>query len=539
MTHSSPESATALRRLAEEKAALSPQIPESLPPEEARRVLHELRVHQIELEMQNEELRRTQAELEASRELYFDLYNLAPVGYVTLSEQGLIREANLTAATMLGVTRIDLVRRPFSSFILPEFQDVWYRHRKQLFDTGEPQSCELRLLRRNAAPFWVRIQTAVAPDADGVPVCRTVVSDIAAGKQASQYARSLIEASLDPLVTISAEGKITDVNEGSIKATGVTREKLIGTDFSDYFTEPDQAREGYRQVFANGFVTDYPLTIRHTDGRLTDVLYNATVYRDSGGNVLGVFAAARDVTERKLLDEKLRKLNEELAHSNRELEQFAYVASHDLQEPLRMVASYTQLLERRYGGLLDQDARQFIGYAVDGATRMQRLIDDLLTLSRVGTKGQPPVPTDSRAVVDQALGNLQIALGESGAVVTVGDLPTVRADTIQLVQLFQNLVANAIKFSRSGEAPQIAISAENIGNEWRFAVRDNGIGIDPQYADKIFVIFQRLHTREEYPGTGIGLAVCKRIVERHGGRIWVESVVGQGATFFFTVPPPA
>jgi PAS domain S-box-containing protein len=366
-----------------------------------------------------------------------------------------------------------------------------------------------------------------------------VVSDIAAGKQASQYAHSLIEASLDPLVTISAEGKITDVNEGSIKATGITREKLIGTDFSDYFTEPDQAREGYRQVFAKGFVTDYPLTIRHTDGRLTDVLYNATVYRDSGGKVLGVFAAARDVTERKLLDEKLRKLNEELAHSNRELEQFAYVASHDLQEPLRMVVSYTQLLERRYGGLLDQDARQFIGYAVDGATRMQRLIDDLLTLSRVGTKGQPTVPTDSRAVVDEALGNLQLALEESGAVVTVSDLPTVLADPSQLVQLFQNLVANAIKFRRSGEAPRIDISAVNLGSEWRFAVRDNGIGIEPQYTDRVFVIFQRLHTREEYPGTGIGLAVCKRIVERLGGRIWVESVVGQGATFFFTVPPPA
>jgi PAS domain S-box-containing protein len=170
----------------------------------------------------------------------------------------------------------------------------------------------------------VRIQTVVAPDADGAAVCRTVIGHITAEKQASQYARSLIEASLDPLVTISAEGKITDVNEGSIKATGVSREKLIGTDFSDYFTEPDKAREGYRQVFAKGFVTDYPLTIRHTDGRLTDVLYNATVYKDAGGNVLGVFAVARDVTERKLMDKKLRKLNEELTLSNRELEQFAY-----------------------------------------------------------------------------------------------------------------------------------------------------------------------------------------------------------------------
>ena len=248
----------------------------------------------------------------------------------------------------------------------------------------------------------------------------------------------------------------------------------------------------------------------------------------------------QEITERHTAEENLRKLNEELTRSNRDLEQFAYAASHDLQEPLRMVASYTELLARRYGGQLDEQGHTFITYAIEGATRLKRLIDDLLVYSRVGTAGRQRAPTGARAVVAEALRNLQASLEESGALVTVGDLPTVRADSSQLTQLFQNLVGNAIKFRRPGEALRIVISAENFGEEWRFSVQDNGIGIDPQYADKVFDIFQRLHSREEYPGTGIGLALCKRIVERHGGRIWVESTPGQGATFHFTlgVPPP-
>lgn len=237
------------------------------------------------------------------------------------------------------------------------------------------------------------------------------------------------------------------------------------------------------------------------------------------------------VQARQVLEESVA----ELSRSNAELQQFAYVASHDLQEPLRMVASYTQLLAKRYKGKLDADADEFIGYAVEGAMRMQRLIQDLLAYSRIGTKGHDFEPVAVEMIVNRALHNLQTAVEEHHAVATHDPLPTIMADERQLVQLFQNLIGNAIKF-HGKEPPRIHVSAQQKAGEWVFSVRDNGIGVDPQYADRIFLLFQRLHNRAEYPGTGIGLAICKKIVERHGGRIWVESRLGQGAAFYFTIP---
>ncbi|HKP00677.1 MAG TPA: ATP-binding protein [Nitrospiraceae bacterium] len=240
----------------------------------------------------------------------------------------------------------------------------------------------------------------------------------------------------------------------------------------------------------------------------------------------------RDLAQsRKALEESI----EELARSNADLQQFAYVASHDLKEPLRMVASYTQLLARRYKGKLDSDADEFIRYAVDGANRMQLLINDLLTYSRVTVQDKVFEEVDCNSVLEEVLSDLRVAVEESRAVVTRDPLPRVMADRVQLGQLFQNLIGNAIKF-HGKEAPQVYVSAERRPTEWLFSVRDNGVGLDPEYAERIFVIFQRLHNREEYPGTGIGLAICKKIVERHGGRIWVVSQTGQGATFHFTLP---
>ena len=239
--------------------------------------------------------------------------------------------------------------------------------------------------------------------------------------------------------------------------------------------------------------------------------------------------------ERQRAEQQLREASANLARSNTDLQQFAYVASHDMFEPLRMITSYLQLLTGRHNLHLDEQGREFVSYALDGAKRMQALINDLLAYSRVDSRGGSFEPTNCEQVLESATSNLKLALQESGAAVTHEPLPTVRADPVQLTQLFQNLLGNAMKF-HGPEPPRIHIECERQNGEWIFSVKDNGIGIEPRNYDRIFVIFQRLHTRKEYSGTGIGLAICKRIVERHGGRIWVESAPGQGSTFCFTLP---
>ncbi|HEY3250793.1 MAG TPA: PAS domain S-box protein, partial [Ignavibacteria bacterium] len=246
-----------------------------------------------------------------------------------------------------------------------------------------------------------------------------------------------------------------------------------------------------------------------------------------------------DVTEHKQSEEKLKQLAEKLSISNKELEQFAYVASHDLQEPLRMVASYIQLLQRRYKGQLSSEADEFINYSVDGVIRMKALINDLLVYSRVNTRDFPVETVDANKVLGQTIKTLKTRIDESGAEIIVDNLPTVNANEIQLGQLFQNLISNAIKFRKPGVKPVVKISAKHSGHEWMFSVSDNGIGIEKEFTDRIFVIFQRLHNSSDYPGTGIGLAICKKIVEKMGGHIWVESDKDTGASFNFTIPDSA
>jgi light-regulated signal transduction histidine kinase (bacteriophytochrome) len=246
-------------------------------------------------------------------------------------------------------------------------------------------------------------------------------------------------------------------------------------------------------------------------------------------------AVLHDITRSKEAERRLVRALGELESSNKELEQFASVASHDLQEPLRKIAGFTELLERRYRDRLDGDADRYLTYIVDAAKRMRILIDELLSYSRLGRGERKYLPIDCNKVLEQVLGDMEKTMKESGALVTHDELPAITADGVQLGQVFQNLIANAVKFCGNGQ-PRIHVSARHEGDEWIFSVRDNGIGIEPQFFPRIFGMFQRLHTQTEYPGSGIGLAVCKKIIERHGGRIWVESTVGKGSTFCFALP---
>jgi len=384
-------------------------------PKDVDALIHELEVHQIELEMQNEELRHSQVELGKLHEKYYDLYNSAPVGYFTLDATSAVTELNSTGAELLGFDKNDLIKTLFRWYITPNYSEKFLNYLKQAIQTGAKQVFDVGLIRKNGIIFYAHVE---------------------------------MMPQFNPETTFKM--------------------------------------------------------------------------------------AVVDITQRK-------KLEDDLKRSNNELQQFAYVASHDLQEPLRTIASFTQLLARRYEGKLDSDADEFIGYIVDASIRMKQQIEDLLEFSRVMTNGSNFEKINLEQTVKQIISSLGVLIKENDAEITYNPLPEIYADSRQIARLFQNLINNSIKFKKPDEPPKIHISVEKDEktNEYVFSISDNGIGIDPKYQDRIFTIFQRLHTIEEYQGTGIGLAVARKIVERHGGHIWVESELEKGATFYFTLPIPS
>jgi PAS domain S-box-containing protein len=501
--------------------------------------------------------------------------------------------------TMFGYSPEEWMADPqlFAQLLHPDDRDRVLAEDQRTDKTGEPFQIEYRHFSKDGRVVWVRDEAVLVYDEDGQPrFWQGVQFDITEQKRVEEalrkqndYLESLHETTLELVDRLepsnllrgilSRAGSLVGTPHGFIFLTDPgdgTLEVRVGAGlFGKYVGRRIQPGEGLAgKVFESGeflAVEDYGSWAGQLDFVSDTVHAMAGVPLGSGTEVTGVLALAyadaqrkfgeqeielltrfanlvsialdnarlydsarRELAARKRTEKELAELVKELQRSNAELEQFAYVASHDLQEPLRMVSSYTQLLARRYKDKLDSDADEFIEYAVDGANRMQILINDLLAYSRVGTRGKKLAPTETRAVFDAARANLLRAIEESGAEVTSGELPTVRGDDTQLLQLFQNLIGNAIKF-RGEEPVKVHVGAKRRDGEWLFSVSDNGIGIDPQYAERIFVIFQRLHGKGDYSGTGIGLAVCKKIVERHGGRIWVESEPGEGSTFYFTL----
>jgi PAS domain S-box-containing protein len=373
-------------------------------------------------------------------------------------------------------------------------------------------------------------------------------------RNAYHYTRSLIEASLDPLVTINAEGKITDVNLATEKATGFPRNSLIGTDFSDYFTEPEKARIGFQKTFENGSVIDYPLSIRHTSNKIIDVVYNANVYRNEQGKVLGVFAAARDITERNRVREKRtseliiankelafqneekQKLTDKLIFANKELETFSYSVSHDLRAPLRHINGYVDLLLSRFYDSLPEKGRHYLDNIADSSRQMGALIDDLLQFSRIGRQEKRLVNLDMNIIVHEVLVSIKQDNSKRNIEWRIATLPQVYGDKALLHLVWTNLLSNAVKFTRTREKTIIEINVLDENDAFIFSIHDNGVGFDMQYAHKLFGVFQRLHATDEFEGTGIGLANVHHIILRHGGRTWAEAEPDKGATFYFSLP---
>jgi PAS domain S-box-containing protein len=354
-----------------------------------------------------------------------------------------------------------------------------------------------------------------------------------AARLLSQQYDLITKYAYDVVMLADEDLRILQANDAATEVYGYTRDELLGMTLADLHdpSTRDRAREEAELAKREGSRV-FEAKHARKGGTLIDMEVSVRAIESEGRTFL--LSIKRDITARKRAEEELLARAEDLARSNAELEKFAYIASHDLQEPLRMVSSYTQLLQRRYQGRLDSDADEFIAYAVDGANRMQTLIKDLLAYSRVGTQGAPFSPTDLETVFGDVLGALEQTIADAGATVTHDHLPVVSCDPTQIGRVFQNLVANAVKFHRD-EPPKVHVSAREADGEWVLSVADNGIGVDPEYFDRIFVIFQRLRSRADYPGTGMGLAICKRIIDRHGGRIWVESAPGVGSTFYFTL----
>jgi len=418
----------------------------------------------------------------------------------------------------------------------------------QCFQNGEIWEDTFPLCDRDGNYRWFLSQAVPIRDSEG-KVMRWfgTNTDISVRMEAERHLaqmesryRGLLEAAPDAIVVVNPAGKIVLFNVQAEKQFGYIRDELVGQEVTNIIPEGFAERliaDGNRsasEALTQQIGAGIELSGRRKDGTEFPIEIMLSPLESTDGVL--VTAAIRDITERRRSEEHLVKTVWELKRSNDELQQFAYVSSHDLQEPLRMVSSYTQLLAKRYKGRLDSDADEFIAFAVDGCNRMQGLIQDLLAYSRAGTSERELRKVPSENALRKALTNLRIMIKQSGAVVTHDALPTVRADETQLTQVFQNLVGNAIKYRRA-EDPRVHVSAaRNGGNEWTFSVGDNGLGIDPQYFERIFVLFQRLHGRDEFEGTGIGLAICKKIVERQGGRIWVESQPEKGSTFYFALP---
>ena len=478
---------------------------------------------------------------------YRGLLEAAPDAMVVVNSTGEIVLLNAQAEKQFGYRRDELLGQEVKDIIPEGFAERLIADGTRTAAEALAQQIgtgiELIGRRKDQSEFPIEIMLSPLESAEGILVT-AAIRDITVRKEAERHLaqmegryRGLLEAAPDGMVVVNQRGEIVLLNAHAEKQFRYWRDELIGQKVKSIIPQGFAERliaDGTRtaaEALAQQIGTGIELTGRRKDGSEFPIEIMLSPLQSNEGVL--VTAAIRDISMRKEADANLVEKIEELNRSNQELEQFAYVASHDLQEPLRMVASYTQLLGKRYKGKLDSDADEFIAFAVDGANRMQRLIQDLLTFSRVGKRGMELVEISSDRALQQALLNLRGAVEKSGALVTHDSLPEVMADEVQLAQLFQNLVGNAIKYQGPG-VPHIHISAVmNDASKWIFSVKDDGLGIDPQFFERIFGMFQRLHKRDEFEGTGMGLAICKKIVERHGGTISVESTPGLGSTFHF------
>ena len=516
---------------------------------------------------------KAEAALKESEKKFRETFENATIGIVLTCIDGQLFDVNSALSEMFGYSKEELKSITFQDITCPDDLEISQNVVKSLIGgKNEKLRFEKRYIRKNGCIMWADVSTFLLRENNNPIYFITHIQDITERKQAEDELRQardhleekvqertaelkiaygtikesevkfreLFNKAID-MITLSESqengllGNFIEVNDAAVNILGYTREEFLSKNPLDLFA-PDNQKE-IPKIMAELQRKEYTTfqSISATkDGRKIPVEVSVHIF--SLGEKRVSLAIARDITERKKSEEQLKEIIAELRRSNEELQSFAYITSHDLQEPLRTIASFAQLLERRYKGQLDNDADEFIEFMVDGASRMKEMIQGLLEYSRVGTKGHVFGEFEAETALNYALNNLSIAISESNAEITSDSLPVIFADEDQIIRVFQNLIGNAIKFRREGVKPEIHISAKKEDNTYMFSVNDNGIGLEEQYGDKIFEVFKRLHAIGEYQGAGIGLAIVKRIIDRHGGRIWVESELGEGSTFYFTIP---
>lgn len=487
-------------------------------------------------EQTEKELKSILQDLEREKRRYLDLYEDAPSGYLTMSKDGGIRRSNRTLTIILDRPKSAMTNRNLSDFIDPQHQGQLENHLRRAFDNGGMHSSVLKL---NDSSRLVQLDTI--PDKERPYLLRATITDVTehfalAGKEAeSARLRSILDTLPVGIIVMDEEGTVVDTNQISEGMWKDSAYPEVGNPFSEhrvYRTESDEELRPedwpLERALKGERVDREEVDIENPDGSITTMMISSAPIEFEKGIRGGAVGAFMDITRMKDMERKLER-------SNNDLQQFASIASHDLREPLRMVMNYLELIDKRYSDKLDDQGREFMGFALDGAKRMESMIDDILLLSQVESSFALETPVDLHEVLANATQNLSLAIKDTGTVITTDPLPTIMAERSRMLQLIQNLLFNAIRF-RSEEPPRIHIFTGKQGGRWLLGVSDNGIGIGPADHERIFQLFKKASNTKEYPGTGIGLALCKKIVEHYGGNIWVESEIGKGSTFFITLP---
>lgn len=488
-----------------------------------------------------------QKALASSEARYRLLNDRSPLGIVQAETDGSTVYANDRWLELVGRSRDQVLGAKWCDAVVDADRPAVLKGWIKMIRHGGVFSAEMRVMSSGGVIRWLRGYATLLDEAQGGVGLVATFEDITSARQVEQnlrlseekFAKAFLGSPDALVISTQTTGKYVEVNTAFCRLLGYERDELMGSDAltRGVWGNPEDRNRLVEIITRDGQVEDFETVLRRKDGVTMIVLISVQQIMVGGDPCL--LFICRDISERRAMEERTRTLLVKLDASNKELEQFAYVASHDLQEPLRMIAGYAQLLERRYRGRLDSDADEFIAFLVDGAKRMQIMIRDLLEYSRVGRLGGAFVRFNGDEALDEVRRNLMAAIDDADAAIHVGPMPEIVADRSQFVRLLQNLIGNALKYRHMDRKPDIWVSVEKVGTDWQFSVTDNGIGIDPQYFERIFLVFQRLHTRDKFEGTGIGLAICKKIVERHGGRLWVEALPEGGCIFRFSLPVDA